>query len=218
MSLLLYAIVGQTPAPVRGDGLDRGSLRSIPASGLRAVVSDHQGQLTATPATLWAYNRAVAALMADHDVLPARFGSRFDTEAGVRAMLIDRHAELRARLQRVRGAVELGVRASWTVAAEQAPIGPNAGTAYMLRRLERDQRARHIAARLEAELGELARASSSRLLPRPTTPVAASYLVEHEHIDEFRARVHELGGASKETELVCTGPWPPYSFVEAERA
>jgi hypothetical protein len=166
---------------------------------------------------LRAYDRALAELIGADAVLPARFGSMFEADSEVRELLRDRQAELTDALARVRGAVELGVRASWPASLDEtAPAGAGAGTAYMLRRLELDRRARQLAADLDAGLGDLARAANSRILTRPSQPVTASYLVDHERIDRFRERVHELDVGIEEAELVCTGPWPPYSFVGRE--
>jgi hypothetical protein len=219
MSVLLYAIVPSSSTHVAGEGLDGRALRRVTGNGLSGVVSDHEALPATSERTLWAYEHAIEALMANDAVLPARFGTAFDDDPGVQAMLGSRHDELRAALERVRGAVELGVRASWPATADEPPpAGPSTGTAYMLGRLELSRRAREIAAKLEAELGALARARSSRLLARPATPVLASYLVEHKRIEEFRTRVHELDVTTEEADIVCTGPWPPYSFVEGGRS
>ncbi len=51
------------------------------------------------------------------------------------------------------------------------------------------------------------------MLTRPTDPVIAAYLVDSDRTDEFVAGVRDLGTAIEDAELVCTGPWPPYSFV-----
>jgi hypothetical protein len=215
VSLLLYAIAECSPAHITGRGVDGRPLRALGDHGLVAVISDHDTRPAFTEDALWAYEHAVERLMSHHVVLPARFGSTFETESAVRGLLLDRCEELTAAFERVRGAVELGVRASWPIAQGGSKVtGPNAGTAYMLGRLEVDRRAREIAARVDPVLGELARMSSCRVLVRPTVPVAAAYLVEHERVHEFVARVQELDATIEGAELVCTGPWPPYSFVE----
>jgi hypothetical protein len=222
MSVLLYAIVTENSAPTTGEGLDGSALRPITVGGLTAVVSDHRQRPGTSEQALWAYHDAVQRLMARGAVLPVRFGTTFAGDAEVSTMLSRSHDELAAALKSVRGAVELGVRATWPTTADDGPpsspsagTATSAGTAYMEGRLDLNRRARALATKLDDELGELARASSSRLLARAATPVVASYLVDHERVDEFRARVDELDGATDEAEVVCTGPWPPYSFVES---
>jgi hypothetical protein len=109
-------------------------------------------------------------------------------------MLAERADELLAALERVRGAVELGVRGE--VCAPPAPAA--SGTEYLLRRVADE--------RIHEPLASLSRASVRRSRP----PHIGAYLVDRGAVDRFRARVHELGG-----DLVCTGPWPPYSFCGA---
>jgi hypothetical protein len=214
MSVLLYAIVGSGHPPVTGEGLENGSLRMAAVDGLTAVVSDLPCRPEATEQTLWAYDRALEQLMAAEAVLPARFGTTFAADDEVRTMLTSRHDELSRALESVRGAVELGVRANWAALLDdRPPTGQSAGTEYMLRRLELARTARGIAGRMDAQLRQLARDSKARVLARPAIPVTGSYLVDRSRIGPFRERVLELNDAIAEAELVCTGPWPPYSFV-----
>ena len=42
----------------------------------------------------------------------------------------------------------------------------------------------------------------------------AAYLVEREAVEPFVARVRELQREHPALSLLCTGPWPPYSFAE----
>jgi hypothetical protein len=43
-----------------------------------------------------------------------------------------------------------------------------------------------------------------------------AYLVEAHRVAEFRGRVDALPGFSA-AEMVCTGPWPAYSFVTEDQ-
>jgi hypothetical protein len=47
--------------------------------------------------------------------------------------------------------------------------------------------------------------------------LTASYLVRVCEVECFADRVSALARAQPELSLSCTGPWPPYSFVEDER-
>ena len=166
------------------------TLYAVEHGALAAVVADHEAP-DPTPEALRRHETVVEALMDEGPVLPMRFGSTTDDVA---SLLAGREAELRAALERVRGAVELGVRAR-----ERGPSPPaSTGTEYLLRRLGGE--------RVHTTLAGLARAS----VRRPRAPHIGAYLVEHRDVERFRARVRELGD-----ELVCTGPWPPYSFCGA---
>jgi len=213
MSVLLYAIAEQGPRRIGGTGVGERPLREIAQDGLVAVVSDHERPPhTLAPAHVRAYESALERAMARGAMLPARFGSVLADDPAVNAMLADRRGELAARLEAVRGAVELSVRAF----ARAPAAGPHAsGTEYIRARLEERRRAA-AAARALRPLDALARevcehdAAGDSLVRR-------SYLVDAARIEGFAARVAQLGDELPELDLVCTGPWPPFSFAGAPR-
>jgi hypothetical protein len=215
MSLLVYGILEAAEADPSGFGLDGRPLRAVVEGPLVAVVSDQDGRdPTPTPEALSAYEQTVRHLMEQGAILPAQFGSVVDDEAGVRALLRRRRRDLLARLQRVRGAVEIGLRVSWGDAGRgRSDARPRTGTSYLRDRLELRQCARRVASELDP-LTAVARSSRRALVPRPELPVLDAYLVEQGRVDEFVALVAQLSDGLDDVELVCTGPWPPYSFAE----
>jgi hypothetical protein len=213
MSLLLYVIAEGDADATDVIGLDGSPLEGIGYDGLVAWVSDREAHPSPTPETLWEYEMIVELLMARFTVLPARFGSAFADEAAAQAVLRARRDQLKRDLSRVRGAAELGVRARWRRVDDfSVQSVADTGTAYMLGRLELDRHARRIAHALEP-LRALARSSKRRVLPRPTVPILAAYLVERGRVEEFTRLVSRLGERLEEVTLACTGPWPPYSFA-----
>jgi hypothetical protein len=70
------------------------------------------------------------------------------------------------------------------------------------------------AAEIVAPLGALARDRKLKVLPRPSIPLMAAYLVDRDRTEEFVARAAELDEDFEDGQLLCTGPWPPYSFVQ----
>ena len=44
----------------------------------------------------------------------------------------------------------------------------------------------------------------------------AAYLVDRDRIEPFRRRVDELAEDVEGASVVCTGPWPPYSFTSGQ--
>lgn len=214
MSLLVYAIAEAHGISVAGVGLDDQPLRAVGDGPLLAVVSDHHGpEPGPTAAALGAYERTVRQLMERCAILPAQFGSVLEDEAAVRALLRERRADFVARLGRVRGAVEIGLRASWRDEHLVSDVLPTSGRSYLRGRLELRQNARRVAHELDP-LAALARSTRRALAPRPDLPVLDAYLVDRGRVDEFVALVEQLDDRLDEVELVCTGPWPPYSFAE----
>lgn len=220
----LYAIVDQPRAAPEGAGLDGSPLRVVAGGRLAAIVSDRgDAQIEVSEEALWSHERVVEGLMGEGTVLPMRFGSVLADDAAVEAMLSERQEELTGALDRVSGAVELGVRAAWDPeaaaaedAADPAPRGP--GAAYLLGLSRSRRRASSLAERLDRAVDGLFRTRSQRLLTSPSVPVSAAYLVDRASVDTFRGRIGTLAAQVDEAEIVCTGPWPPYSFTGAQSA
>jgi hypothetical protein len=99
----LFAITraAEPPPPAR--------LRAVPAgAGLAAVVGPADDRQVSTE-SLWRHEELVEALMADRDLLPVRFGTRFGDEEEAAQAVAAQGAALSAALERVSGAVELSV-------------------------------------------------------------------------------------------------------------
>jgi hypothetical protein len=109
--LYLYAIT-ESPEVPEDRGLRGSPLRAVTESALHAIVSEHEDlRIEASEDDLWAHENVVESLMKRGSVLPMRLGSSVPDEAAVRDLLTSREEEFRRALERVRGAVELGVRA-----------------------------------------------------------------------------------------------------------
>jgi Gas vesicle synthesis protein GvpL/GvpF len=217
--LYLYAIA-DTPhcPPVRG--LQGAPLSVDGGNGLFAIWSEHDHpRLEADETALWEHERVVEALAEHATVLPMRFGSWLADREGLLELLGERRDEFTLGLDRVRGAVEIGVRAMLSTehaeVTSAAAIGERPGTAYMLARLNEESHSAALAARIHEPLRPLSRASR----PRRTSLAGAvntAYLVDRADIGSFRAKVEELDEALGEGTVLCTGPWPPYSFTPEE--
>jgi hypothetical protein len=215
----LYAITdGRPHLHVRGHG--GAPLEAIRTSGIEAVASEHEElDLPADEDALWTHERVVEALMDQGAVLPMRFGSLLESENQVRVLLSSRGAEFRRALDRVRGAVEVGVRVA--LGDEDARAVPDAGasgpgTAYLLGQLERTRHHGSVEARVAEALTPLAREHVSRANGSAGASLNSAYLVERERLDDFVSRASELEGELTGVRVACTGPWPAYSFANAE--
>jgi hypothetical protein len=214
MSVLLYAI-GRALGPSLGAGVGGAPLGVVAEGELAAVV----GPLGESPEPeedrLWEYEAVIERLLGSAQaLLPARFGTTFADELAARAMLRERQLDLLAALDRVGGAVEFAVSAGWRRDSEgDADHGLElTGTEYLMGRLQHQRRARDVARRL-APLSALARRDQQRVVPRAELPVRTAYLVDYARTGEFTQLVSQLGQELEDVELVCTGPWPPYSFA-----
>jgi hypothetical protein len=172
---------------------------------------------------LWVHERVVERLMADRAVLPMRFGSKTPDEEALRDVLAERQDSLIAALDLVRGRVEVAVRAirqddsAATLHSDRAGAPEPAittGHDYLLSKLQDGRRAEQAAATIHEPLAALA-VLSRRQRPRTGEEVLrAAYLVDRGALPRFRSSVERLQRANAGTAILCTGPWPPYSFVD----
>ncbi len=192
------------------------------------------------------HEEVLAAALRSGAVVPFRFLTLYRDEDELRRFLATRGADLHAVLERVRGKIEVGVKAfvdraalersvaaaSPAVAELDAEIAEaQAGRAYLLQR-RRDQAAQDESARL---LLEIAEDSHARLLAAAEEGVAnpiqspelsgreqemvlnGAYLVPAADSELER----ELGALAERygplgVTFEQTGPWPPYNFVPRE--
>jgi hypothetical protein len=184
----VYAIT-KAPGP-RAPGL-----HTIENGGLAAVCSSASEQEISAD-ELWRRQEVLDALMRDCDLLPVRYGSTLDDDGAAERLLEERRDELTEALDRVRGAVELAVR----VAGDgDGHGGAGDGAVYM--------RVKTRLLEMHKALSDLARES------RELAPGRSAYLVSRADIVAFVARVAALEEANEDLSFLCTGPWPPYSFV-----
>ena len=189
-------------------------LELIPIDGLAAVCAPAT-DAELSPETLWRHEDVVEALMADRDLLPVRYGTRLEDEAAVAHAVEERRDELAAALDRVRGAVELSVRAVATATRSGGASAEAATSGADYLRLKAREELDHgkSAQALGKPLTALARASVEGR-PRPPEIFRAAYLVDRDAVGQFADEVARLQSANAGLSILCTGPWPPYSFTE----
>ena len=200
--IYLYAIAG-------GRGAAQPPLRELAYGDVVAVYREIAAVPDVTEESLRHHEGVLEQLMERHEVLPLRFGSTVADEDALLHLLATRHDEFAVSLARVRGRVEMGVRAS---AQNGGPAAAASGREYLARKLER----KRIAAAVHAELADLAHASSMQVASDPAPGFAASYLVDRDRVGDFRQRFDSVRDSRSDFEMVCTGPWPPFSFASAE--
>jgi gas vesicle protein GvpL/GvpF len=206
----LYAITDHPGPPLP----DIAPLKLVPIDGLAAVCAP-ASDAEASPEALWRYEEVVEALMADRDLLPTRYGTRLADEAAVTRAVQDRREELAAALDRVRGAVELSVRVAAAEARQGGgtPAEATSGAEYLRVRALAEASHERTARAVHEPLSALSRAS---VVGRPHCPelFRAAYLVERDAIESFTATVKRQQDTGPGLSILCTGPWPPYSFAE----
>lgn len=215
--IYLYAIIESTAGVPACTGLEDAPLQLAGSTMVAALYSTHQ-QLDPRPQPeqLWRHEQVVEAAMKSGPALPARFGTIFADDQALRGALERDGDHLRRQLERMRGCVELAVRVGLPNGHEPTPRD---GRAYVEAKLNQQRRQQAIVNQTLAPLAELAVGARSRAdTPSEREEVCASYLVRSDWVERFAEEVKRLAADNPELWLSCTGPWPPYSFVELEEA
>ena len=227
MMVYVYAIVDLPTIPMPAIlGLEGAALDTLPFQDIGAVVSrSATSKVPPIEANLWEHEAVVETLMADHAVLPMRFGTMLADEAAVLEALTTRYDEFIAGLNCVRGHVELGLRVLWDDDVSLTPdrrVVPSgvSGRDYMLAQLDdqrkldkRREQAKALAEDIHTTLARQSTRSTRQTLVTPRLLLTAAYLVKREQVEAFRQEVETLGSSNPEVRMLCTGPWPPYNFV-----
>jgi hypothetical protein len=201
----IYAITDHPPATLPAD-LD---LRAVGCGELVAFCGPG-GDRRVSPDVLWRHEQIIETLMKTCDLLPVRFGTQVEDEPQAMRILARRRGELLAALECVRGAVELSVR----VAGEPEEAEPvQSGADYLRAKARATARTDRLADRIHKPLENLARASRRRIAAPRKELLRAAYLVDRNSVSRFGELVALLQRANAGLQILCTGPWPPYSFV-----
>lgn len=228
--LHVYCVTDAANAPGPAlAGIGAGGVEAVVSNDIAAWVEEVPVRPVATLESLRAHHRVVQAAAAAGPALPARFGTSAEDAEALRESLQEAAAAYRAGLERVRDAVEYGVRIAGGAGTEGAPAaeaarggdaaaGAGPGRAHLerlrARHRERERRlrdARRLAGELREELGS--RLREERVDVDPRTGGTIAHLVAVPDADAWLAAVDKVRRRRPELELVVTGPWPPYSFT-----
>jgi hypothetical protein len=241
--IYVYAIADRPDEPLPSQlGQQDEALAKVVWRDVVAVVSTFNGsQLPKTADELWRHEEVVEALMSDRAVIPVRFGTLFPSPQRVSDLLRRAYGALVQDIERVRGQVEIGMRFLTavdrgrsaavdshggdhpTTSLDRLPLSPmGPGSVYLWTRLgkERELRDRQrakltLVQEAYERLASHANASTLADEPDDRRGTSAAFLVPRDRIPCFREIVGAVANAHPELALLCTGPWPPYSFVNA---
>jgi hypothetical protein len=179
--------------------------------------------------TALAHEAVVAhfASRADTSVVPMKLFTMFSSRERAVADLAARQSAIKAVLDRIRGCSEWGIRIVRQPAPGRAAVrDASSGTAFLAaKKRERDAARAGLAKAADAaenafeSLAKLAREARRRDAPETaTTPplVDAAFLVSTTRKERFRTTARRLAKSCRQAgaDLILTGPWPPYNFVE----
>jgi hypothetical protein len=182
-------------------------------AGLELVVSRSAPERSeVTEQELLAHASVVEELTArSRAILPARFGPAFASERELEAAVRTKAPALEHGLTRVRGCVEFGLRVLDAESRREAPAALSGGE-YMRARLAAATGRDRLSEELHRPLARLSRATVRVANSRDL--LHAAYLVPRENVRAFGEHVSNLEVAHSKLTMICTGPWPPYTFAD----
>jgi len=195
-------------------GVDGAALERRRIAGLDVVVSRSTRELgEVTHDAILVHANVVEELMSrSRAVLPAQFGRAFTSEEQLTEAVQTKATALERGLTRVRGCVELGLRVLERGSRTDESTGLS-GSDYMRTRLAEATERDRFSQELHGPLAALSR-TSTRFGGASGDLLQAVYLVPEEQIEAFREHMNRIEGAHPELTMVCTGPWPPYTFAD----
>jgi hypothetical protein len=209
----LYGVVEELEALPAVAGVDAGPLERRRIDRLEVVVSRTVEGSDVTEEAVLSHANVVEELMARSGaVLPARFGSAFADEQELDDAVRTKAPELARGLKLVRGCVEFGLRVLGGDAAAENASGGLSGRDYMHTRLAEEKASRQLTKALHEPLARLSRASA-RFGGASSDLLQAAYLVPRQDIAAFGEHVRRLEAIHNDLTIICTGPWPPYTFA-----
>jgi hypothetical protein len=210
----LYGVVEELEGLPPIAGVDAGPLERRRIEGLDLVVSSGAREGSdVTQAAVLSHANVVEELMARSDaVLPARFGHPFSDEQALADAVRTKASALARGLKLVRGCVEFGLRVLAGDSAAENGSAELTGRDYMQARLAEEEARRRLAEGLHEPLARLSRASA-RFGGASSDLLQSAYLVPRQQTDAFGEGVRGLEAAYPDLTIVCTGPWPPYTFA-----
>lgn len=220
----LYGIAKRRPKlSVAVSGIGGAPVQLLPWRGIAVAASPIETwNVAVNESNVRRHEHVIEAVMAETTVLPLRFGSVIGDADAYRRQLSQGYRLLTQRLALLAGRVEFGIRVVGGAIREpsrhvepppHAPMGP--GTAY-LRSLARPCSDWPDSLDISVHRALDPWAVTSVLWPQdtPSSELRASFLVERRGIEAFRQEVAGLQVNRQDLRVSCTGPWPPYSFVD----
>lgn len=228
--LYLYAFTDSpTAALPTQTGLGGQPICQHQHGGLAAIYSPLPHPLNQPSRTeIWHHQAILEALMQHRTVLPFRFGTVLGHPKAVENLLNTHHTAINRNLNTLQGRIEVAVRSlghlSTPSKVSPPALSKPSGTAYLQQRLAQEktrssqeaQANRHFQ-QVNAHLSPLSVAHTHHLLPHPHTLFKAAYLLEAATLPHFQHTLAEVNRTQAGLRLVCTGPWPAYSFVDLPR-
>lgn len=228
MKLYAYCLTeGVDSLPESLNGINGATVRLLNTGDFSLLISDFAGDtVPVTRDNALTHATVVRSVFDRTTPLPFRFGTLV-TQQQLENYAASRRDTLKAKLDLVRGCVEMSVKIIWDRewAEEPAPSSEltRPGTAFLKEKRRellgsetRATEAKRIAGWLTERLGDAVRGETFKTITTDKLLLTAAHLVERNRVEEYRSRLKSARLERPELHFLASGPWPPYSFANID--
>ena len=195
--------------------------RAVSADGLVGFVADSLvtggGEGIADVEAALHFGQIVEHYHRQATVVPMRYGCRLPDEAAVTRHLQQHGQRYRRLLERLDDCVEMSLRRPLPKRVRHRPVIPISGRDYLRSRQQEFAAAARRAEwldEIDAVLKGLYRERRSEQGPFAGRQMLSThYLVPRPQVAAFQRTIEEWAGDRPRTDLLVSGPWPPYTFA-----
>lgn len=163
--------------------------------GIDAIISHLEKEPSDTNnEVLWEHERVIELLMQDGCVLPVRFGTCLRSKEEIASFIRSDSVTLRNDLDRLDGCIEI------SVSVIDRSFEPRGIYPVWVKDIHQ-------------EFADLAVAGNYTVNASALHIFTGEYLVRKEDLHSFQLLVGKIRSLYCGYKFLCTGPWPPYSFV-----
>ncbi|MBA1335598.1 MAG: hypothetical protein HPY66_1223 [Firmicutes bacterium] len=224
------------------NGSDLGDLAMRGIYGLDVLVYEHKGyslvysivnkrKIEAEYGYLIQHESVLERLMENYDVLPFSFSTILLSQDSIRKLCEKYDEKILANFRNISGKVEMGIKIichkdTGGESKENSP-GKSSGYDYMLKKLSgfKDrkkmiERAKQTISIIEEKISGFYTLEKKKYSQSSSVVLNAAYLIKKEDVEAFKSSINDIefqDDFQDDFELVLSGPWPPYNFVDFER-
>ena len=241
---LIYAILSQDKNAGRLTsllsgikGMSGASLEEVCLDDITVVTSDvNKADIVVSKSTALDFARVIETLSQQYTLLPMRFGSVMESAGAIKKMVERNRAEIVQNLRNVEGRYEFGLKIFCDSEKLMAELKEKAGNTitlhapepnvsvfrdYVNRKLSEhrlEEMLVHYVDAIIAEItGTLTGLNAVQKIKKMVSPamiIDAVFLIEASLKDELVSSIAGLQEKYPSLNLMMTGPWPPYNFVD----
>jgi hypothetical protein len=227
MKLHVYCLTERINELPQWHGIGGAPVRRLELGNFSIWVSDFAGEAMPVNRENALTHAAVVQNILNHTTpLPFRFATLV-TEPQIESYVIARQAALEAKLELVRGCVEMSVKIIGAGESTQQATTNNdrqkPGTAFLSEKRReilggqaRAAEAKRVAEWLEGHIRDVVREIQINTNPTEKLILALAHLVRREAVEQYRARLTEARHDRPELHFLISGPWAPYSFANID--